>query len=186
MREVVEKYLAHLDKIFKAEPGFLKHSKEGEFPPFHSFTYKDIPQAGMVTGFTCGVSLVEQPDGGNVRPELMICVDTEDDIWVLALSDIGHQHRGEYYFKPGDTINFNAKISEESEMTSFFVWHQNVIREDHELVCLPDWHIRFLQLFPVHDDERILIHEHGPEWLFELVDDPCDVKRTSVAHKFKT
>jgi len=186
MKESAEKYLEHLDKIFKVEPRYFTHSKEDEYPPFHSFTYRDIPEKGMVTGFTSGVSFVEQPDESNVRPELMICVDTEDDIWVLALADIGYQHRGEYHFQPGDTINFNSKISEESEMSSFFVWHQNVINEKYEIICLPDWHIKILQLFPVHDDERLLIHEHGPEWLFELVEDPCDIKRDSVASKFKT
>ncbi len=186
MKEAAAQYLEHLDRIFKVEPRYFKHSKEDDFPPFFSFTYKDIPEKGMVTGFTSGVSFVDQPGGGNVRPELMVCVDTEDDLWVLALADIGYQHRGEYSFKAGDTINFNAQISKESEMTSFFVWHQSLISEDHEVVCLPEWHIKLLQLFPVHDDERLLIHEHGPEWLFELVDDPCDVKRGSVAHKFKT
>ncbi len=186
MRETVEKYFDHLDSIFKIEPRFFKHSKDGEFPPFHSLTYRDIPEKGMVTGFTSGVSFVDQPGDGDVRPELMVCVDTEDDLWVLALADIGYQHRGEYYFQPGDTINFNAKITEESEMSSFFVWYQSVIREDHEIICLPDWHVKLLQLFPVHDDERVLIHEHGPDWLFELVEDPYDIRRASVAHKFKT
>ena len=185
MKETVEKYLDHLDKIFKVEPSYFKHSKENEFPPFYSFTYKDIPEKGMVTGFTSGLSFVEQQEGGNVRPELMISVDTEDDLWILAISDIGCQQRGKYRFHPGKTINFNSKISDESEMTSFLVWHQSVIREDHELICLPDWHIKLVQLFPIHDDERILIHKHGPEWFFELVDDPYDVKRKSVANKFK-
>ena len=185
MRDKVNKYLEHLDSIFKVEPKYFKHSKEDEFPPFHTFTYRDIPEKGMVTGFTSGISFVEQPIESNVRPELLICVDTQDDLWVLALADIGYQHRGEYHFQPGDTINFNVKISDESDMTSFFVWHQNLIHEDYETICLDDCHIKLLQLFPVHDDERLLIHKHGPEWLFELVEDPCDVRRTSVAHKFK-
>ena len=185
MRENADQYLAHLDTIFNVEPRYFLHSKEDEYPPFYSFTYRDIPEKGLITGITSGVSFVEQPGGGNVRPELMICVDTTDDLWVLALASIGYQHRGEYRFELGDTINFNAKISKESDMSSFLVWHQSLIHEDQEIVCLPDWHIKFLQLFPVHDDERLLIHKHGPEWLFEVVDDPCDVKRKSVAYKFK-
>lgn len=185
MKENAEKYLEHLDRIFKVEPKYFRHSKEGEYPPFHSFTYRDTPEKGLITGLTSGVSFIEQPEEGNVRPELMICVDTDDDLWVLALADIGYMRRGEYHFQPGDTINFNAKISEQSDMTSFFVWHQGLFNESLELVCLPDWHIRIMQLFPIHDDERILIHEHGPEWLFELVKDPCDVRRPSVASRFK-
>ena len=123
MKEAVAQYLEHLDRIFKVEPRYFKHSKEDDFPPFFSFTYKNIPEKGMVTGFTSGISFVDQPGGGNVRPELMVCVDTEDDLWVLALADIGYQHRGEYSFKAGDTINFNSQISKESEMTSFVSVH---------------------------------------------------------------
>ena len=184
--ESAEKYLEHLDKIFEVEPGYFTHSKEGEYPPFHSFTYKNIPEEGMVTGFTSGISFATQPDDVKVRTELMISVDSPDDIWVLALADIGYRNRGEPPYQAGDTINFNSTISKESTMSSFFVWHQGLIQEDLEIICLPEWHIRLLQLFPIHDDERILVHEHGPEWLFELVNDPSDVRRSSVAHKFKT
>ena len=186
MSQNASKFLEHLDKIFDVEPSYFRHSKEGESPPFHSLTYKGIPQKGMVTGFTLGMSFVAKSKESNSRTELMISIDTTDDVWVLALADIGYRNRGNTSYEAGDTINFNCKISEESEMTSFLVWHQGVIHEDHETICLPDWHIRLLQLFPIHDDERILVHEHGPEWLFEHVTDPSDIKRTSVANKFKT
>ncbi|MFT5175243.1 MAG: hypothetical protein ACI8W7_003433 [Gammaproteobacteria bacterium] len=181
MRENGKQYLQHLDNIFETEPRFFEFSDKGEFPPFYSLTYRDKPDQGMVTGITLGVSFVEPRNGGNVRPELMVSVDSEDDLWVLALADIGYQHRGKIGFRPGDTINFNAKISDESAMTSFLVWNQGVIPEDLELVCLPDWHIEIVQLFPIHDNERRSINEHGPEWLFERVADPQDVTRPSVA-----
>ena len=41
-------------------------------------------------------------------------------------------------------------------------------------------------LFPIHDDERELIVKHGTDWFFDLVNDPCDVSRKSVAHEYKT
>lgn len=71
-------------------------------------------------------------------------------------------------------------------MSSFLIWHQGVIREDHEIICLPEWHTKIMELFPIHDDERELIAQHGPDWLFELVDDPCDVTRSSVAQQYRT
>jgi hypothetical protein len=184
IKVAVEKYLEHLDKVFRDEPAYFKYS-EDESPAFHTFTYKDIPEKGMITGFTCGYSLVESPAGGNVRNEFLVSVDSDDISWVMAAADIGLKLRGKADFQIGDTINFNAKISKESEMSSFFIWYQGVINETHELICLPEWHLRILQLFPIYDDERLIINEHGPEWLMELVEDPSDIKRESVASKFR-
>lgn len=186
MKEIVEKYLDHLHKIYKVEPKFFKYSDDGDFPPLHLLTYEDIPEFGMMTGFTSGVSLVLPPGGGNVRKELMISVLSNDPSWALAVADIGYQHRRTWKFEAGDTVNHHGKISDESEMSSFLVWHQGVIREDHEIICLPDWHTIIMGLYPIHDDERELIAEYGPEWLFDLVEDPCDVTRKSVAHKYKS
>jgi len=40
-------------------------------------------------------------------------------------------------------------------------------------------------LFPIHNNERELIVKHGTDWFFELIEDPCDVTRASVASEFK-
>jgi len=185
MKEIAEKYLDHLKKIFKVEPKYFKYSEDGEYPPFHLLTYDDIPEFGLRTGITSGVSFVPPIDGGNIRKELLICVQSNDPSWHLAMADIGYQHRETWKFEPGDVINHHGKISDESEMTSFLVWYQGVIREDHETVCLSEWHTTIMGLFPIHDDERILIAKHGTDWFFELVEDPCDVARPSVAHLYK-
>lgn len=185
MREAVEKYLDHLHSIFKVEPKFSKYSGEDDFPPLHLLTYEDLPEFGMMTGFTSGVSLVPDPDKSNIRKELMISVLSSDPSWALAVADIGYQHRGVWRFEAGDTVNYHGKISDESDMTSFLVWHQGVIREDYEVICLPEWHTKIMGLFPIHDDERELIAKHGPDWFFDLVDDPCDVSRKSVANQYK-
>ncbi len=185
MKEVVEKYLDHLDQIFKVEPTFLKFSEDGDFPPLHLLTYEDLPELGMMLGFTCGVSLVPPADKDTLRKELMISVVSRDPSWAFAVADIGYQHRGAWRFEAGDVINHHGKISDESDMSSFLVWHQGVIREDFEVICLPEWQTIIMGLFPIYDDERELIAQHGPDWLFELVEDPCDVTRSSVAPQYR-
>lgn len=185
MKEIAEKYLSHLYKIFKVEPKYFKYSDGDDFPPLHLLTYEDIPELGMMTGISSGMSMVEPVDKCNIRKELLISVFSSDPSWALAMADIAYQHRRTWRFEPGDVVRHNGKVSEESEMTSFLIWHQGVIREDHEIICHGEWHTKIMGLFPIHDDERELIAKHGPDWLFELVDDPCDVKRKSVAHKFK-
>lgn len=185
MKEIVEKYFNHLYKIFKTEPKYFKFSDDDDFPPLHLLTYEYIPELGMITGITSGMSLVEPLGKGKLRKELLISVSSSDPSWALAMADIAYQHRETWRFEPGDVVRHHGKVSGESEMTSFLIWHQGVIREDHETICFKEWHTRIMGLFPIHDDERELIAKHGPEWLFELVDDPCDVTRKSVAHLYK-
>lgn len=185
MKETAEKYLEHLEKIFKVQPKYMKFSEDCEFPPFHLLGYQDIPERGMITGITSGMSFVPDPRNENIRQELLITVESEDPSWMLAVADIGYQNRGYRSFLPGQTIKHHGAISEESAMTSFLVWHQATVREDFEVVCLPEWHVKFMGLFPIYDDEADLIKKHGPDWLFELVSDPCDVKRESVASQFR-
>lgn len=180
-KPAAECYLDHLGQIFKIEPEYIKYSPEGELPPFHALVYRDIPEPGMLSAITMGASWVEPVDGIEPRQELLISVDSNDIVWAFVLADIADQRRGKYHFTPGTTINVRGNLSEGSSMNSLLVWHQGLIQEDRELICLPDWHVEFMQLFPIHADEAALISQHGTDWFFGLVSDPSDVKRPSVA-----
>ena len=111
---------------------------------------------------------------------MIISVDSVDLNWLFAVADIGEQHKGNYTFKPGDTIDFNSKISDESEMTSFLVWHQDIFPEQYEIVYLPDYKIELVQLFPIYNNERLYIREHDVNKFLDLAPDPCDVKKNCV------
>ncbi len=180
MATAVEKYLSHLDTIFKVEPIFYRFSDKGVFPPLHLLIYKNIPEVGMITGFTYGISCVESLFETNIRPELVISVVSSNITWILAMADVVYQHRGKFPFEPENTINFNAKISEESEMSSFLLWYQGIFPESYEIICLPDFHIRIIQLFPIYDSERLFIKEFGTDKFFDLNPDPYNVKRKCV------
>lgn len=175
-----------LDAIFEVQPTYHPMPTNGDLPPVSLLIYRDTPEKGLITGLTIGMSFVDQPCDHPQRHELMICVESNDALWVLALATVACTGRGNFHFSPGETIAFNAKISDQSSMTSFLVWYQNVFDAELEIIRAPDWDIKVVQLFPIHDDERVLIEQHGTEWFFPLVEDPWDVTRKSIAERFES
>jgi hypothetical protein len=181
----IERYLAHLDRLGGGvEPRFFP--VESTHPGLSRVTvivYDDLPEPGMITGITYGVSLANHPEWRFGKPELCISVQSSDLNWPLALGHIGETQRGDNPFHFGDTINFGEKITPESDMTAFVIFAPAVLdRSDYTGIdvgeTLP---INIAGLYPIHDAERRHIHEHGLEAFWTLGWDPYDVKREPVA-----
>ena len=185
MKNNAEKYLSHLDSIFEVQPVFTKISEKDDYPPLHCLTYKNIPEKGCITGITLGLSFIDYPNWKIARPELIISVESEDPSWAYASAYMAYQARGKFDFCIGSTINFREKISDESEMTAFFIFFQSLLDKSFEKIKLPEWDIHFIQLYPIYDDERILINEYGFEWFLKTNHDSWNVKRKNEALSFK-
>src|SRR5262245_46124043 len=118
-----EKYLQHLDDIFQTEPLFYtEESLEEGLPGVTMIVYKDVPEAGFITAFTYGLSLVAHPSWKYGRPELCISVESTELSWAMAMGYVANQLRGEAEFSYGEMINMEARISEDSEMEGFFIF----------------------------------------------------------------
>ena len=118
----VERYLEHLDYIFRQQPQFYKNdSLVDGIPGVTSIVYKDIPEKGYTTGLSYGLSLVKHPDWKkHARPELCISVESSNMDWGQVAGFIANKLRGDCPFSYGQTINFRERISEDSEMDAFF------------------------------------------------------------------
>ncbi|MEQ8477575.1 hypothetical protein [Fulvivirga sp.] len=86
----IEKYLSHLDNIFQTEPEFFGGDKKNEQSGVTSIVYSELPESGMITGLTYGLSLVEHPDWKMGRPELLISVESTDKSWAQAAGFIAN------------------------------------------------------------------------------------------------
>ncbi|HVN51301.1 MAG TPA: suppressor of fused domain protein [Acidimicrobiales bacterium] len=152
-RTSLESYLRWLDEQ-AGVPGAYEYVTEpsGDDQPVLSIRYMDCPQAGTLLGFTFGISAVANPMWGGLRPELAICVDSEDARWAWALADIGDRVRTTSVFLPGDTIEIGEPISPESEMDSFVLWHQ-LITDDDATFRIGDHEIVLVQAIPLHQAE---------------------------------
>jgi hypothetical protein len=162
----IEKYLAHLDRIFQVEPEFFpEESLDENLKGVTSIVYRDIPEKGMITALTYGVSLVKHQNWKLGRPELCITVESDDISWSHVLGYIGNQLRGKSSFSYGHTINFGEQISDASEMDAFLIFGPSILGKDDYLgidIGL-DYKINLAGLYPIYSSEIEKYHEIGIE-----------------------
>ena len=63
--------------------------------------YPDLPEAGMITGVTYGLSCADHPEWRFGRPEFVVTVSSRDEAWPLAAAWLGERFRGEPIQKIG-------------------------------------------------------------------------------------
>ncbi|UTW66221.1 suppressor of fused domain protein [bacterium SCSIO 12643] len=176
--------MSHLDRIFQVEPEFF--SNDSIYPELNGVTsivYKDIPEKGMITALTYGLSLINHPDWKYGRPELLISVDSDDVSWGQVVGFLANKLRGDCSFSYGETINFGKKISDSSEMDAFFVFAPSILeREDYLDVDIGlDYKINIIGLYPMYASEMELINNWGLEKFWHHSDfDNYDVNRKRV------
>lgn len=93
----VERFLGHLDSLTDgAEPVFtpVAATKAG-LPRVMVMGYRGLPQPGMCTAVTYGVSLAAHEEWQIGKPELTITVASDDESWGLAVGVLAEQLRGE-------------------------------------------------------------------------------------------
>jgi hypothetical protein len=183
-----ERFLAHLHGVSGGrEPRLL--AVESTKPGVADVTvvvYDHVPEPGMTTGITYGLSMVDHPLWTVARPELTLTVATMDDAWMLALGEVAERLRGECPFVYGSTVGLAndgvSPIDPESGITGFAVFAPSVLeREDYDSIELaPDDRISIVGLYPIHESERRFIVDHGLEEFWRLGWDPYDVTRAAM------
>ncbi|WP_046287400.1 MULTISPECIES: suppressor of fused domain protein [Zobellia] len=160
----VEQYLAHLDRIFQTEPEFFKGDAHTDGTPgVTNIVYRDVPEKGMITAITYGLSLGNHPDWKLGRPELIITVDSNDTSWTQVAGYVADTLRGNCPFFYGNTINFREKISDESEMDAFLVFAPSILeRKDFANIEIGlDYKINIAGLYPIYASEMDVIAKNG-------------------------
>lgn len=184
MATPAERYLAHLDQVFQTEPEFFRNESlvEGQ-PGVTAIVYRDIPEKGMVTGLTYGLSLVPHPDWKLSRPELLISVESTDTAWAQVAAAVANRLRGQCPFSYGETIRFRETVADESKMDAFLVFAPSIL-EDVDYLGIDigaPYRINIAGLYPVHDEEIQLIETWGLEKFWQHPDfDIYDVRRAPL------
>lgn len=180
----VERYLAHLDALTGGvEPQFWPvESRHSDLPSVTAIGYRDLPEEGLFTGLTYGLSLAENALWQHGRPELCISVRSDDSAWMLAAAFLAEQLRGSCPFQYGDTLNFGEPVAAGSAMDGFVVFAPAVLDRDSATIDVGDDHPLHVQgLYPVYSSEREFIRAHGLQAFWELDWDPYDVTRAPAA-----
>jgi hypothetical protein len=192
MASRAERFFSHLDGLAgDLEPDFyqLDSTKDGR-DGMTALVYRDLPD---------GLSLAEHPDWRHGKPELCICVQSDDVAWPLAMAYLAESLRGDCPFDYGTTVDFGERVSDESAMTSFVVFAPVVLERDDYLDIdlsgsaatnghgtnghgangngAPGDIVNIAGCYPIHDVELQYIQDHGLEAFWELEWDPYDVTR---------
>lgn len=161
-----ERYLEHLNRIFKTEPEFLRNdSLIDGIPGVTTIIYRNALEEGLITGCTYGLSLVAHPAWKFGRAELCITVESEEEAWPDVAGYVANQLRGKCPFSYGETINFGELISEDSDMDNFFVFAPAALEKTEYLnidIGL-DYTITISGLYPIYSDELDVFSKIGLE-----------------------
>lgn len=180
-RKTEQEYFEVLDELTGGTRQAYEITNPDEIPTVLVAAYDDIPEPGELTGFTWGLSSVQNQEWTDTRPELMISVRSKDHAWVLAMGDIVRGQRGAQTFTYGSVIRFGEQISKESEMTAFLVFATNLLDASQQRIELPDRVINISQLYPIYEKEAAVIKKLGVEKFFwELGIEFSDVGRPAA------
>lgn len=162
MMTPIETYLQTLDNITSREARHDRVSLEGEAPPIWVVTYEDWPIAGRITAFTYGLSSVDHPRWRLGRPELMTSVDSDKLAWGLAAGHLVRQHRGEQTFSYGEIYRLGDPIAIDSAMSCVLVFApRDLPTKEAAQIQLVDRTINLVQMYPIYDEEAVLIKSIG-------------------------
>lgn len=184
-----ELFLQHIDRITGRSEDVIRQIERTDptLPPVAVFVYKDWPEVGFITGFTLGLSAASHPEWKIGKPELMISVESEDEAWMFAVGYMAEQLRGRCPFRYGDTINFHAQISEESELDAFLVFAPPFLEKAEMAVNLRDFTCNIAGMYPMFSSEIKLYEELGLDKFWSLPEwDPLNVHRARLRQRRQT
>ena len=162
----IDKYLEYWDAIFQCEPIFFMDDSEiNGLSGVTSIIYRDIPEKGMITAVTYGLSLVKHSDWKLGHPELMITIKSEKIAWGRVVGFLANRLRGKCPFSYGNTINFKEKIAADSKMDAFLVFAPSIIdKKDYLNIDVGlDYRINIKGLYPIYSTEMDLVANWGLE-----------------------
>ncbi|MBE0338710.1 suppressor of fused domain protein [Paenibacillus sp. 23TSA30-6] len=161
MKTNAELYMNKLEGIFGQEDVIRKVEPSDGSTPIHVFFYYDLPEEGMLTAVTYGLSDGEFIGWKNAKPELIISLETQDESWGLAAAYFAAEFRGVKTFSYADLFTLDEPISQESDMTGYFVFASAILEKEESVIELPDKTIQLVGMYPLYKEEFDLMKRIG-------------------------
>jgi hypothetical protein len=158
-----ELFIDHLQSVFGEEDAIHKAEAWDGGSPVSVFVYKDIPEEGMITGVTYGLSLCPFPDWKLSRPEMIVAVESLDLDWPLAAATFAALFRGKKAFQYGDVFTTDDPLASDTNMDGFLVFAQSILEDEFVSVQLNDYKIHFSQFYPIYRKELAVYEKIGLE-----------------------
>jgi hypothetical protein len=178
-----EAFLQRLTVLFGKEHVIRKiDSTTPGLPPVCCFIYHDLPEPGMTTAVTYGLSIADHPDWRYGKPELIVTVRSADESWALAAAFFAERFRGDKSFTYGSVFTLTEPICPESEMCGFVVFAPAILDERAMKLTLVTKTVNLVGMYPIYSGEAELIRQIGLETFWRLPDlNLLDVKRADIS-----
>jgi len=129
--------------------------------PVHVFFWRDLPEEGMLTSVTYGLSEGSHPDWKNGKCEIITTLETTDENWGIASGIFAARNRGESSFAYGSLFTTDDPLSKESDMRGFLVFAPSFLSKDESVLYLPDYKIFLKGMYPIYREEVAVYNEIG-------------------------
>jgi len=162
-----ELFFDHLDRIF-GEPSVIHRSEPIDgLPPVAVFVYKNIPEPGMITGVTYGLSLYPHPAWKLARPEMVVSVDSLDTAWPCAAGVFAADYRGKSRFCFGDVFTTDGPLAPDTKMDAFLIFALSILPQELQTVQMDHYKVHLSQFYPIYRSELPLYEKLGLERFFK-------------------
>ncbi|MGG1650094.1 suppressor of fused domain protein [Paenibacillus sp. NRS-1780] len=161
MKTNAELYMNKLEEMFGQEDFIRKVDPSDGSTPIHVFFYYDLPEEGMLTAVTYGLSDGKFAGWKNAKPELIISLETQDESWGLAAAYFAAEFRGVKGFSYADLFTLDEPISKESDMTGYFVFASAILEKEDSVIELPNKTIQLVGMYPLYKEEFDLMKRIG-------------------------
>lgn len=181
MSSNAEIFIEHLTSAFGAEDAIHKACASDGGPPVSVFVYKNIPDEGMITGVTYGLSVCPLPAWKFSRPEMILTVQSLELDWPCAAATFAALDRGKRSFQYGDVFTTDCALAPDTKMEGFLVFAQCILSEEYVSVQLNGYKVHFSQFYPIYRSELSVYEKIGLEafWKHEGFD-MFDVTRKPI------
>ena len=158
MPSPIEQLLDNYDRITECDATFRGASGDDPSVKLNVATYSGFPSSGCSTSFTVG--LFRLHDGGAPK-ELTISMRGAEEVWELACGYAAKNFWRNCQFNHGDIIDFEDKISSQSEMSAFVVVTPINLSSDNHTLTIGSTEIRMMQVLPIYEQERVWLSSGG-------------------------
>ena len=135
----------------------------------------------MITGVTYGLSRFAHPDWKLSRPEMIISMETEDQIWAWTAAYFCAEFLGEKRFCWGDIFTTDGPLASDTEMDGLLIFAQSILDPKVQSIQLNDYKVHLSQFYPIYKSELALYSKIGLEAFWKHKDfSMYDPKRKSI------
>lgn len=178
-------FLKFCERNFGAKVGpiqVLPSSRKG-LPDISTFVWHGCPEPGMMTVVSYGLSLMQKKEWSKGRPELMLRLETNDEMWGLAAAVFIDMFREEKTFQYQTILTTDQPVVPGSDMRGFFTFAPPLAEpEEMKFSSAHGLPIHLTGFYPIYIEERELLPKIGLEafWHHERYD-PYSTTRPSLA-----